>query len=645
MGVKFSELPVMHPQDISSDDYYAVLDVSDGVLKKKRIEIPLTTAHGGTGNIYGYIRTGLKDGGIAGANSTAEGLDNITSGYASHAEGRDNISAGQYSHAEGKSSSARGESSHAEGTSGYASGKDSHAEGTQSRATGDSSHAEGVHTEANAQGAHAEGYLAHANGLSSHAEGANTVASGSYSHAQNCYTTASGESSSALGRDTKASGTNSLAAGKGTIAEYDNQTVIGTFNDPVSGVFVVGIGQDEHNAANAMWIGYDGETQFTKDLYCFGEIHSYDGASFNGNVSVYGDLRATTFIGPDGEIPKIIPNPSDPSDDTLNKLQIGNTIYEVDGGGGLPSDPLSVDHGGTGNTAGYIQIGQAAGTTIGTGATAEGYNNTSSNNYTHAEGRDTSATNRYAHAEGYSSTASGIYSHAEGNSSTASSDGAHAEGNSTASGHYSHSEGQNTEASGLGAHAEGAYTIASGITSHAQGMYTTANGLCTFVGGRGNSPSNPLSVNTNNAFVYGDRARHKFIDGPSSITAEGPCFGVVAGLTICSNEGLYDATYGFTGTVGNTTDCTLIYLQLEAGAIYMLNEQYYRSNTGSIAGYSMSVICSGLNNQNPSVHHIAPDSGSASTITVGTDYIKITFRQSDSTSYKLMWQGSLIRLA
>ena len=131
---------------------------------------------------------------------------------------------------------------------------------------------------------------------------------------------------------------------------------------------------------------------------------------------------------------------------------------------------IPISRGGTGNTAGYIRTGQKANTTIGTQATAEGYQTTASGDYSHAEGYSSKATGANSHAEGSGTTASASYSHAEGSGSTASHNCAHAEGmGTTASGQAAHSEGQTNTASGLASHVEGMSNTASARSSHAQG--------------------------------------------------------------------------------------------------------------------------------------------------------------------------------
>lgn len=95
----------------------------------------------------------------------------------------------------------------------------------------------------------------------------------------------------------------------------------------------------------------------------------------------------------------------------------------------------------------YVTAGQKSGTTLGTKATAEGLNTTSSNSYTHAEGSYTIASGSAAHAEGNWTQASGSSAHAEG---------------------------QNTIAEGSFSHAEGNYTIAHNKSQHVFGEFNVA---------------------------------------------------------------------------------------------------------------------------------------------------------------------------
>ena len=147
----------------------------------------------------------------------------------------------------------------------------------------------------------------------------------------------------------------------------------------------------------------------------------------------------------------------------------------------ITSGILPVSCGGTGNTSGYVRAGQKSGTTIGSYATAEGYN--------------TTASMEYSHAEGYESTASGGASHAEGNLTTASEYAAHAEGMfTTASGSYSHAEGYETNAEGTMSHAEGYGTTALAY-QHAQGHNNNTNTA---------TEGNSYGTSSGTAFVIGN---------------------------------------------------------------------------------------------------------------------------------------------
>lgn len=123
---------------------------------------------------------------------------------------------------------------------------------------------------------------------------------------------------------------------------------------------------------------------------------------------------------------------------------VTGAINELKNSGGLPENPLSIAHGGTGNSAGYIQTGRSTQSALGTGATIEGHNNTGAGTYCHAEGHDNScgANASYSHVEGQSNNVSGIASHAEGY-------GCNVSGNySHAGGYYSTAGYQNQTAVG-----------------------------------------------------------------------------------------------------------------------------------------------------------------------------------------------------
>ena len=92
-------------------------------------------------------------------------------------------------------------------------------------------------------------------------------------------------------------------------------------------------------------------------------------------------------------------------------------------GGAIPTA-----NGGTGNSAGYIRTGKKAGTTVGTGATIEGNNNTATGQYCHVEGSDNAAYGNYAHVDGYKNTANYGSSHVDGAYNTANAPWTHVSG-------------------------------------------------------------------------------------------------------------------------------------------------------------------------------------------------------------------------
>ena len=232
---------------------------------------------------------GLRESGIVGAMSVAEGNHTIASGYVSHAEGSYTTASGYVSHAEGSYTTASGYASYAEGSyttasghfshaEGYnttASGNNSYAEGDNTKASGEVSHAEGYYTTASGYDSHAEGYNTIASGSSSHAEGMNTKASGHFSHAEGDNTKASGEVSHAEGDNTTASGNNSHAQNSGTIAQRRSQTALGEYNisdtqgadGTVRGKFavIVGNGTGYRNRSNGLAVTWDGNVEMALD--------------------------------------------------------------------------------------------------------------------------------------------------------------------------------------------------------------------------------------------------------------------------------------------------------------------------------------------------------------------------------------------
>lgn len=190
------------------------------------------------------------------------------------------------------------------------------------------------------------------------------------------------------------------------------------------------------------------------------------------------------------------------------EVKDGNNWYPIDSGG-LPETPLSIQHGGTGNTVGYIQTGYKALSVRGSKVTIEGENNEASADYAHAEGSNNKAARNNAHVEGRYNTASGISSHAEGEGVTASDNYSHAEGKSTeASGESSHAEGDSTVASGESAHTEGEGAIADSKAAHAEGISTIARGPSAHSEGNGTTASGDSAHAEGKTTVASSEAAH-----------------------------------------------------------------------------------------------------------------------------------------
>ena len=101
----------------------------------------------------------------------------------------------------------------------------------------------------------------------------------------------------------------------------------------------------------------------------------------------------------------------------------------------------------------YVTAGQRSGTTLGTKATAEGYNTTASGDYAHAEGYVTLASGQNAHTEGTGTQATYVNTHAEGRETVA-------------EGANSHAEGRGTRASATNQHVEGMFNVGRNDTLH-----------------------------------------------------------------------------------------------------------------------------------------------------------------------------------
>jgi hypothetical protein len=130
--------------------------------------------------------------------------------------------------------------------SGSTVGTNATIEGTENTASGVVSHAEGYQNTATQYSSHAEGYKNTASGLYAHAEGRNNTASGAGSHAE--------------GYNNTASGTYSHAGGEYNKAGYNEQAVIGRYNNNKSStLFEVGNGTGSSARSNAFEVYDDGK--------------------------------------------------------------------------------------------------------------------------------------------------------------------------------------------------------------------------------------------------------------------------------------------------------------------------------------------------------------------------------------------------
>ena len=137
--------------------------------------------------------------------------------------------------------------------------------------------AEGFNTTASGMYSHAEGYWTQSTGTNSHAEGDNSISSNSATHAQNFHTTASGNYSS--------------AAGDYTVAGYQDQFVVGKFNNNKStSIFEVGIGTANNARANGLELDGSG------NLTVAGDITDGDGNSLSSLAAQLGYLEQTVTL-------------------------------------------------------------------------------------------------------------------------------------------------------------------------------------------------------------------------------------------------------------------------------------------------------------------------------------------------------------
>lgn len=292
-----------------------------------------TTAQGNYSHAEGAGSYAITD------QSHAEGYHTTAQGNYSHSEGMNTSAVGHWSHAEGNQSTALGDQAHSEGYRTYAGDDYSHAEGSQTcapglsahsenyytKAIGDYSHAEGNYTTANGDSSHAEGCYTYANsyahaensgkaygsyshaegsqttatGSGSHAEGNATYAKGDYSHVEGGSTTAEGYYSHAQGNYTTAKGDRSTAAGKNTIAGYNDQFVLGYYNDNrEDNLFEIGNG-DYNSRSNAFEVDKDG------NLTVSGTITDGEGNVLTDLTNYIQKSETPGFIRNDGTIDNI----------------------------------------------------------------------------------------------------------------------------------------------------------------------------------------------------------------------------------------------------------------------------------------------------------------------------------------------------
>lgn len=479
--------------------------------------------HGGTGNAYGYIRTGAQENSIIGEYATAEGDSTIASGESSHAEGKGNIAAGTYSHAEGLYSVAPSYLSHTEGYGTRALGKYSHTEGQSSSLPGIASAGITITGNANATTYSYTGTLKYS-GMSTNPHNYCYMISSTY--------------------------TNDMPIA--LLEEYDTENHTIKFDKTLSSTAITDVQLYYLNITN-MNVAY-GEASHVegKTNKALGTASHAEGSN-NTIMSdgIYAHVEGYHTIASE------------------NSSHAEGYYTTASGGRSHAEGYQTTASGSVTHAEGYNTIASGAGahaqnvntTASGDRSHAEGYYSTASGNSAHAEGQSLASGN-YSHSESQS-IASGISSHAEGivtyftsfpisgtagattyersdggtlndtvigryittssdytnlaptdplvfkilsvnleatpnktltvdrtmgalNGVTAyliqypeaAGDGSHVEGEGTqASGRDSHAEGEGTTASGIHSHAEGSNTKATGMNSHAEGTSNTAKGI------------------------------------------------------------------------------------------------------------------------------------------------------------------------
>ena len=359
---------------------------------------------------------------------------------------------GAFASSFGGTSSAQGKRSLAEGTNTVAKGKYSHVEGDNSVALGNDSHAEGLNCVSFGSGSHSEGGSTQAIGMHAHSEGVNTVAIGDASHTG--------------GSGSTANGTHSFAHGNNVIAGYDNQFVVGRFNNNHSdSIFEVGLGSDDTNRTTCFYISQNNGAAYSNFSNGYSPVYDPNRYATQSEVS-----QAITT-----EVPVI------GGSTTLNAVALRNgqssALYD-----------------------GCVALG-AQTTASGNASAAFNSNTQATGNNSCAIGRQTIASGSASHSQGYATQAKGDYSHAEGVNTIAEGANSHAEGDgSYAKGAHSHAQGNNTQALADNSSAAGNRTIAGYANQFIVGKFNDNKSDTFFEIGNGADDSN-----RSNAFeVYAD---------------------------------------------------------------------------------------------------------------------------------------------
>lgn len=194
-----------------------------------------------------------------------------------------------------------------------AQGKRSFAEGTNTIAKGKYSHAEGDNTVALGNESHVEGYATTAYGVGSHAEGDGTIAYGQASHAGGTQSKALGSVSFVHGTGAIAEGLYSTAFGNQTRAGYNNQFIVGKFNNnKLDTFFEVGNGADDSNRSNAFEVYTDGHA----------EISAMGSTDKSVTTKKYVDDKVAAIPGGGGETWEVISDTTTEFDTPVSQIVI-----------------------------------------------------------------------------------------------------------------------------------------------------------------------------------------------------------------------------------------------------------------------------------------------------------------------------------